>query len=146
MEEISPRTRLPSLTASSSAAEAASSSTTTGASSTPPSVAVARRSRQEVRTAQKGARADRASPRAWARCLLSHAVGLWFVHAPAFAAFAAGSDTRAAVNNVRFAYDVMTALLESEEVQIEEVRDGDGDEFGNFSYKDDSDRTNICIV
>ena len=80
-------------------------------------IAVARRSRQEVRLAQKAARADHASPRAWAKCLLGHSISLWFVHSPAFVK---NSESRA-TKNVRFVYDVLVALLNSELVQMEEV-------------------------
>ena len=78
----------------------------------------ARRSRQEIRAAQKSARADRASPRIWAKCLLSHVISLWFVHAPAFVK---NNDARA-TKNVRFVFEVMEVLLGSDFVQVEEVR------------------------
>ena len=80
-------------------------------------IAIARRSRQEVRAAQRTARDDRASPKAWAKCLLSHVVSLWFVHSPAFVK---NSESRA-TKNVRLVHDVMVALLNSDFVRMEEV-------------------------
>ena len=110
----------PSILSSSCDAKALPSSST---ASSPPIVSsttfsAARRSRQEIRAAQRAARADRASPRAWAKCLLSHVISLWFVHAPAFVR---NNDARA-TKNVRFVFEVMEVLLGSDYVQLEEVR------------------------
>ena len=80
-------------------------------------IALARRSRQEVRAAQKAARVDRASPRAWAKCLLNHVVSLWFVHAPAFVK----NGEYRATKSVRLVHDVLVALLNSDYVKMEEV-------------------------
>ncbi|RWS17201.1 DENN domain-containing protein 4C-like protein, partial [Dinothrombium tinctorium] len=45
---------------------------------------VSRRTKQEIRSAQKMARRHAESPLTWAKCLVSYCYSLWFIHLPAF--------------------------------------------------------------
>ncbi|XP_070177502.1 DENN domain-containing protein 4C-like isoform X1 [Littorina saxatilis] len=49
-----------------------------------PNSPVARRSKQEVKSAQKLAQQHYGNPKHWAKCLLSHCYSLWFIAFPAF--------------------------------------------------------------
>ncbi|KAK7491704.1 hypothetical protein BaRGS_00016960 [Batillaria attramentaria] len=49
-----------------------------------PNSPLARRSKQEVKSAQKLAQQHLGNPRHWAKCLLSHCYSLWFISFPAF--------------------------------------------------------------
>ncbi|XP_064610090.1 C-myc promoter-binding protein-like isoform X1 [Liolophura sinensis] len=45
---------------------------------------MARRTKQEVKSAQKMAQQHITTPHLWSKCLLAHCYSLWFVHLPAF--------------------------------------------------------------
>ncbi|GFR95009.1 C-Myc promoter-binding protein-like [Elysia marginata] len=63
------------------------SSTQTPAKQICPSSPHARRSKQEVKTAQKIALQQAENPEMWAKCLLSYCYSLWFVAFPAYVQF-----------------------------------------------------------
>ncbi|XP_052793201.1 C-myc promoter-binding protein-like isoform X2 [Mya arenaria] len=67
-----------------------------------PSSPVARRTKQEIRTAQKHAQQVFNQPSLWAKCLLSHAYSLWFMLLPAYIKYSQ-SVTKALI----LAYDVL---------------------------------------
>ena len=54
-----------------------------GAFSTP-IAALAKRTKQEIRSAQKSARKFAESPFTWAKCLVNTAYSLWYIHLPGF--------------------------------------------------------------
>ena len=49
-----------------------------------PSSTMAKRTKYEIRSAQKSARKNAADPVSWTLCLLSTAYSLWFIHLPGF--------------------------------------------------------------
>lgn len=53
-------------------------------SSIAPSSPISKRTKQEIRAAQKLARKQAESPISWTKCLLSYCYSLWFIHLPAF--------------------------------------------------------------
>ncbi len=52
-----------------------------------PASALARRTKQEIRSAQKIAKKNQTSPYQWARCLINTAYSLWFIHLPGYVMF-----------------------------------------------------------
>lgn len=49
-----------------------------------PSSPISKRTKQEIRTAQKVARKHSESPIGWTKCLLSYCYSIWFIHLPAY--------------------------------------------------------------
>ncbi len=49
-----------------------------------PASAIARRTKQEIKSAQKSARKFKDNPFNWAKCLINVTYSLWFIHMPAF--------------------------------------------------------------
>ncbi len=49
-----------------------------------PSSPMSKRTKQEIRTAQKFAKRHADSPMTWTKCLLSYCYSLWFIHLPAY--------------------------------------------------------------
>ncbi|KAJ8002444.1 hypothetical protein DPEC_G00158980 [Dallia pectoralis] len=80
-------------------------------------VSICRRSKQEVRSAQRMARTYSSVPQMWSRCLLRHCYGLWFVCLPAYTA-ACHSKVRA----LRTAYDVLRNMQDKKIQAPDEVR------------------------
>ncbi|XP_033751078.1 C-myc promoter-binding protein-like [Pecten maximus] len=70
-----------------------------------PNSPISRRTKQEVRTAQKNAVQNSTDPMLWAKCLLSHCYSLWFIHLPAYVA-ASPSKKKA----LKAAYDVLQKM------------------------------------
>uniref|UniRef100_A0A6Q2XYF2 DENN/MADD domain containing 4A n=1 Tax=Esox lucius TaxID=8010 RepID=A0A6Q2XYF2_ESOLU len=75
-----------------------------------------RRSKQEVRSAQRMARTYSSVPQMWSKCLLRHCYGLWFVCLPAYTA-ACHSKVRA----LRVAYDVLRRMQDKKIQAPDEV-------------------------
>ncbi|XP_061172987.1 DENN domain-containing protein 4C-like isoform X2 [Saccostrea echinata] len=66
---------------------------------------LSRRTKQEVRSAQKMAHQYANDPQLWAKCLLSHCYSLWFIHLPAYI------DHSKALNKcMKEAYDVLQKM------------------------------------
>lgn len=49
-----------------------------------PVAALAKRTKQEIRSAQKSARKNAETPFTWAKCLVNTAYSLWYIHLPGF--------------------------------------------------------------
>ena len=66
------------------------------------SSALARRTKQEIRSAQKFARRFARNPYMWAKCLINTSYSLWFIHLPGYALAAGAADSaRKAANPLR---------------------------------------------
>ncbi|XP_074649748.1 C-myc promoter-binding protein-like [Tubulanus polymorphus] len=68
----------------------------------------ARRTKQEIKSAQKIAQQHQGTPLLWAKCLLSHCYSLWFIHLPSYVK-SMHSKTKA----LRTAFDVLQKMQES---------------------------------
>ncbi len=67
---------------SSAAAAAVADASRGGSILQTPASALARRTKQEIRSAQKLAKRNQTHPYFWARCLINTAYSLWFIHLP----------------------------------------------------------------
>ncbi|XP_076847133.1 C-myc promoter-binding protein isoform X2 [Brachyhypopomus gauderio] len=75
-----------------------------------------RRSKQEIKSAQRTAKTYSSIPQMWSKCLLRHCHGLWFICLPAYAA-ACHSKVRA----LRTAYDVLRKMQDKKLQPPDEV-------------------------
>ncbi|CAH1795855.1 unnamed protein product [Owenia fusiformis] len=73
-----------------------------------PNSPMARRTKQEIRSAQKVALKQSGTPMLWAKCLLGHCYSLWFIHLPAYVK-SVHSKTKA----LRTAYHVLVRMQAS---------------------------------
>ncbi|XP_040927132.1 C-myc promoter-binding protein isoform X2 [Betta splendens] len=64
--------------------------------------AIFRRSKQEIKSAQRMAKAYSSMPQMWSKCLLRHCYGLWFICLPGFV-----GSCHSRVRALRTAYDVL---------------------------------------
>ncbi|XP_026883626.2 C-myc promoter-binding protein isoform X1 [Electrophorus electricus] len=78
--------------------------------------AVFRRSKQEIKSAQRVAKTYSSIPQMWSKCLLCHCLGLWFICLPAYVA-ACHSKVRA----LRTAYDVLRKMQDKKLQPPDEV-------------------------
>uniref|UniRef100_A0A8C3N5Y1 Uncharacterized protein n=1 Tax=Geospiza parvula TaxID=87175 RepID=A0A8C3N5Y1_GEOPR len=86
------------------------------ARSSAPSSPAPRRTKQEMKVAQRVAQKSSAVPELWARCLLGHCYGLWFLYLP--------TQVRAAPAKLRalqLAYDVLRKMEQHKVVLPDEV-------------------------
>lgn len=81
-----------------------------------PNSPMAKRTKQEVRMAQKIAQQQVGTPMLWAKCLLGHCYCLWFIHLPAFVKLSQ-SKARA----LRLAYDVLRKMNVMKDIRPDEV-------------------------
>ncbi|KAK2848067.1 hypothetical protein Q7C36_009749 [Tachysurus vachellii] len=78
--------------------------------------AIFRRSKQEIKSAQRMAKTYSSIPHMWSKCLLRHCHGLWFICLPAYVA-ACQSKVRA----LRAAYDVLRMMQDKKLQPPDEV-------------------------
>ncbi|XP_053822683.1 DENN domain-containing protein 4B isoform X2 [Vidua chalybeata] len=86
------------------------------ARSSAPSSPAPRRTKQEMKVAQRVAQKSSAVPELWARCLLGHCYGLWFLYLP--------THVRAApakLHALQLAYDVLRKMEQHKVVLPDEV-------------------------
>ncbi|XP_005062514.1 PREDICTED: DENN domain-containing protein 4B, partial [Ficedula albicollis] len=86
------------------------------ARSSAPSSPAPRRTKQEMKVAQRVAQKSSAVPELWARCLLGHCYGLWFLYLPTHVR-AAPAKLRA----LQLAYDVLRKMEQHKVVLPDEV-------------------------
>ncbi|KAM3870268.1 LOW QUALITY PROTEIN: C-myc promoter-binding protein [Diretmus argenteus] len=67
--------------------------------------AIFRRSKQEIKSAQRMAKTYSSMPQMWPKCLLRHCYGLWFICLPAYV-----STCHSKVRVLRMAYDVLRQM------------------------------------
>uniref|UniRef100_A0A3Q3JCF6 UDENN domain-containing protein n=1 Tax=Monopterus albus TaxID=43700 RepID=A0A3Q3JCF6_MONAL len=67
--------------------------------------AIFRRSKQEIKSAQRMAKTYSAMPQMWSKCLLRHCYGLWFICLPGFV-----GTCHSKVRALRTAYDVLRTM------------------------------------
>ncbi|XP_068597955.1 C-myc promoter-binding protein-like [Brachionichthys hirsutus] len=75
-----------------------------------------RRTKQEIKTAQKIAKTSSSVPQLWSKCLLRHCYGLWFVCLPAYV-----KVSHSKVRALRTAYDVLRKMQAKELQPPDEV-------------------------
>ncbi|XP_029909890.1 C-myc promoter-binding protein isoform X2 [Myripristis murdjan] len=78
--------------------------------------AIFRRSKQEIKSAQKMAKTYSSMPQMWSKCLLRHCYGLWFICLPAYV-----STCHSKVRALRTAYDVLRKMQEKKLQAPDEV-------------------------
>ncbi|XP_055766105.1 C-myc promoter-binding protein isoform X2 [Salvelinus fontinalis] len=78
--------------------------------------AIFRRSKQEIRSAQRMAKSHASVPQMWSKCLLRHCYGLWFICLPAYA-----SACHAKVRALRMAYDILRKMQDKKLQAPDEV-------------------------
>ncbi|XP_077451452.1 C-myc promoter-binding protein isoform X1 [Stigmatopora argus] len=78
--------------------------------------AIFRRSKQEIKFAQRMARTYSAMPQMWSKCLLRHCFGLWFICLPAFVDWCPSK-----VRVLRTAYDVLRRMQDKKLQAPDEV-------------------------
>ncbi|GFX11056.1 c-myc promoter-binding protein [Trichonephila clavipes] len=81
-----------------------------------PNSPMARRSKQEIRSAQKIARKHSETPVMWAKCLVGYCVSLWFIHLPSFAKCSPSKS-----NALRLAFDILVQIQKYKICQPDEV-------------------------
>ncbi|XP_068179237.1 DENN domain-containing protein 4B [Antennarius striatus] len=81
-----------------------------------PSSPAPRRTKQEIKLAQKRAQKCCAAPDMWSRCLLGHCYGLWFIYLPTFV-----RAESAKVRALHTAYDVLKHMENRKVVLPDEV-------------------------
>lgn len=69
---------------------------------------LSRRTKQEIRSAQRVARRHAETPLSWAKCLVSYCYSLWFIHLPSFVE--ATSSSMAKGKQLRIAYAVLKRM------------------------------------
>ncbi|XP_067090555.1 C-myc promoter-binding protein [Osmerus mordax] len=69
--------------------------------------AIFRRSKQEIKSAQRMAKTYSSMPQMWSKCLLRHCYGLWFICLPAYV-----NACHSKVRALRLAYDVLRRMQE----------------------------------
>lgn len=67
--------------------------------------AIFRRSKQEIKLAQKIAKTHSSMPQMWSKCLLRHCYGLWYICLPGFV-----SSSPSKVRALRTAYDILRKM------------------------------------
>ncbi|XP_029462939.1 DENN domain-containing protein 4C isoform X2 [Rhinatrema bivittatum] len=77
---------------------------------------IAKRTKQETKTAHKLARKYYSSPPQWAKCLFSHCYSLWFICLPAYA-----SVSHPKAKALQQAYDVLVKMRKTEVEPLDEV-------------------------
>ncbi|KAM9753780.1 C-myc promoter-binding protein isoform 2-T2 [Menidia menidia] len=94
-----------------------SSTSTASRHSSPASpTAIFRRSKQEIKSAQKMARTHSSMPQMWSKCLLRHCYGLWFICLPGFV-----GNCHSKVRALRTAYDVLRRMQDKKLQAPDEV-------------------------
>ncbi|XP_061678218.1 C-myc promoter-binding protein isoform X2 [Syngnathoides biaculeatus] len=78
--------------------------------------AIFRRSKQEIKSAQRMARTYSSMPQMWSKCLLRHCYGLWFICLPGFV-----DSCRSKVRALRTAYDVLRKMQDKKLQAPDEV-------------------------
>ncbi|KAM9375905.1 C-myc promoter-binding protein [Pholidichthys leucotaenia] len=78
--------------------------------------AIFRRSKQEIKSAQKMAKTYSSMPQMWSKCLLRHCYGLWFICLPGFV-----SNCHSKVRALRTAYDVLRKMQDKKLQAPDEV-------------------------
>uniref|UniRef100_A0AAZ3S952 DENN/MADD domain containing 4A n=1 Tax=Oncorhynchus tshawytscha TaxID=74940 RepID=A0AAZ3S952_ONCTS len=78
--------------------------------------AIFRRSKQEIRSAQRMAKTHASVPQMWSKCLLRHCYGLWFICLPAYA-----SACHSKVRALRMAYDILRKMQDKKLQAPDEV-------------------------
>ncbi|GIY17953.1 c-myc promoter-binding protein [Caerostris darwini] len=81
-----------------------------------PNSPMARRSKQEIRSAQKIARKHSETPVMWAKCLVGYCVSLWFIHLPSFAKSSPSKNSA-----LRLAFDLLVQIQKFKICQPDEV-------------------------
>lgn len=69
---------------------------------------LSRRTKQEIRSAQRVARKHAQTPLSWAKCLVSYCYSLWFIHLPSFVE--ATNSSMAKGKQLRIAYSVLKRM------------------------------------
>ncbi|XP_078532088.1 DENN domain-containing protein 4C [Lissotriton helveticus] len=77
---------------------------------------IARRTKQEIKTAQKIARRYYTNPPMWAKCLFSHCYSLWFICLPAYVKVSHPKNKA-----LQKAYDVLVNMRKTEVEPLDEV-------------------------
>ncbi|CAN9499351.1 unnamed protein product [Ophioblennius macclurei] len=78
--------------------------------------AIFRRSKQEIKSAQKMAKTYSSMPQMWSKCLLRHCYGLWFICLPGFV-----GNCHSKVRALRTAYDVLRKMQDKKLQAPDEV-------------------------
>lgn len=78
--------------------------------------AIFRRSKQEIKLAQKMAKTHSSMPQMWSKCLLRHCYGLWYICLPGFV-----STCHSKVRALRMAYDVLRKMQDKKLQAPDEV-------------------------
>ncbi|XP_037539460.1 C-myc promoter-binding protein [Nematolebias whitei] len=78
--------------------------------------AIFRRSKQEIKSAQKMAKTYSSMPQMWSKCLLRHCYGLWFICLPALV-----TNCHSKVRALRTAYDVLRKMQDKKLQAPDEV-------------------------
>ncbi|KAM8890706.1 C-myc promoter-binding protein isoform 2-T2 [Spinachia spinachia] len=78
--------------------------------------AIFRRSKQEIKSAQKMAKTYSSMPQMWSKCLLRHCYGLWFICLPGFV-----GTCHSKVRALRTAYDVLRKMQDNKLQAPDEV-------------------------
>ncbi|XP_019731468.1 C-myc promoter-binding protein isoform X3 [Hippocampus comes] len=78
--------------------------------------AIFRRSKQEIKSAQRMARTYSSMPQMWSKCLLRHCYGLWFICLPGFV-----DTSPSKVRALRTAYDVLRRMQDKKLQAPDEV-------------------------
>ncbi|XP_064618735.1 C-myc promoter-binding protein-like isoform X2 [Lineus longissimus] len=81
-----------------------------------PNSPMARRTKQEIKSAQKIAQEHSTQPSLWAKCLLGHCFSLWFIHLPSYA-----KSTHSKTKALHTAYDVLVKMQAARLPQPDEV-------------------------
>ncbi|XP_040268552.1 DENN domain-containing protein 4B isoform X2 [Bufo bufo] len=81
-----------------------------------PSSPAPRRTKQEIKSAQRVAHIYSSMPEMWAKCLLGHCYGLWFIYLPTFV-----RATASKVRALQLAYDALKQLETKNVVLPDEV-------------------------
>ncbi|KAM8860547.1 C-myc promoter-binding protein isoform 2-T2 [Synchiropus picturatus] len=93
------------------------SSNLTSRHSSPASpTAIFRRSKQELKSAQKMAKTQSSMPQMWSKCLLRHCYGLWFICLPGFV-----NSCHSKVRSLQLAYDVLRKMQDKKLQAPDEV-------------------------
>ncbi|XP_039291612.1 DENN domain-containing protein Crag isoform X2 [Nilaparvata lugens] len=83
----------------------------------PPGSPMARRTKHEIKSAQKIARKYATSPELWAKCLLTTCYSIWFIHLPSCVLFAPSKSSV----TLQLAYDVIVRMHKAGLTPADEV-------------------------
>ncbi|XP_041651387.1 C-myc promoter-binding protein isoform X3 [Cheilinus undulatus] len=78
--------------------------------------AIFRRSKQEIKSAQRMAKTHSSMPQMWSKCLLRHCYGLWFICLPGFV-----GTSHSKVRALRTAYDILRKMQDKKLQAPDEV-------------------------